>query len=96
MAFLFDEENTLEWWLEPCSSWLTGYGYKDQKHTNTRVFWNTYWQLLDLGFTEQQIVDHTIAWRYYLNGVSFDLAMTAAVQDLAKEWGLCSQYLTAA
>ena len=57
-------------------------GYRRCLHTNTRLFFDLYWQLLELAYTEQQIADHAVLWghRSRLPG---EIALAQAVFDLA-------------
>jgi len=55
----------------------------DFEWSNSRLFFDLYWQLLELGYTEQQIADHAVLWghRSQLPG---EITLMQAVFDLAE------------
>jgi len=80
-------ENELERWLKPFTGAVMLPGYRRELIERTRLFFDLYWQLLELGFTEQQIADHALEWRWP-SQLPSEIALDQAVFDLAKEWNI--------
>lgn len=87
MAFALKRDNEFERWLRPFTGLLMLPGYRRELVERTRLFYDLYWQLLALGFTEQQIADHAVEWRWP-SQIPGEVALDLAVFDLAKQWNL--------
>ncbi len=87
MAFAMRRDNEFEHWLQPFTGAVMLPGYRRQLRKTTRLWFELYWQLLALGFTEQQLADHALEWRW-VSKLPDDLALDQAVMDLAREWGI--------
>jgi hypothetical protein len=61
--------------------------YSQQLYTDTRMFWHCYWKLLNHGFSEGQLSDYALQWRWYYNQ-PYELAMSQSVMHLAREHNL--------
>lgn len=91
MAYALKKDREIEYWMKPFIGRVRMSGYKSRLFENTRLFFDLYWQLLNLGCTEQQIADHAVMWgaRSQLPG---EIALAQAVFDLAERQGLeCSE-----
>lgn len=84
MAFALKRDNEFERWLRPFTGAVLLPGYRRELIERTRLFFDLYWQLLALGFTEQQIADHAVEWRWP-SQLPEEIALDQAVLDLARE-----------
>ena len=87
MAFALKRDLQFEHWLKPFTGSVMLPGYRRELCKRSRLFFELYWQLLDLGFTEQQIADHAVEWRWP-SQLPSEIALDQAVFDLAKQEGL--------
>lgn len=81
MAFLFEEEKDIESWMRPFTSRVRMPDYSRRLHTDTRLFWLHYWHLLDLGYSEGQLSDYALQWRWYYTQ-PYELALSQSVLHL--------------
>jgi hypothetical protein len=89
MARLFQKESEVEYWMQPYTGLLMLPGYRRELHTNTRLFWDYYWQLLWLGYQETQLADYVIRRRWERRPpVPVEIAFAKAVYYLADRRGL--------
>jgi hypothetical protein len=79
MGFQFEEEKQIEYWLKPftCSALLPG--YRRTLITDTQWFWDTYWQLLETNYTEQELADYAVWWAFAMRPMSSEAAFVHAV-----------------
>ncbi len=84
MAFALKRDRQFEHWLKPFTASVMLPGYRRALIERSRLFFELYWQLLDLGFTEQQIADHALEWRWP-SQLPSEIALDQAVFDLAKQ-----------
>ena len=85
----FCRESEIEYWLRPFTGRVTMPGYRHVLHTDTRLCFDLYWQLLELGYTEAQLADDVV-FRRWGKGipVPVEVAFTKTVYGLARHQGL--------
>lgn len=83
MTFAPSTEHETERWLEPFTARVRMPGYRRQLFESTRLFFDLYWQLLELGYSEQQIADHAVMWGAR-SQLPRELVIAQAVFDLAE------------
>ena len=82
MAFGLKTEKQFEEWLRPFAAPVRFPGYKRGMFKSTKLFFELYWQLLAMGYSEQQIADHAVGfWR--ISPLPPELALEYAVFHLA-------------
>ena len=84
MAFLFDEEKDIESWMRSFTALVRMPDYSKRLYTDTRLFWMSYWRLLELGYSEGQLSDYAIQWRWYYSQ-PYELALSQSVLHLGRE-----------
>ncbi|MEM7260381.1 MAG: hypothetical protein AAF488_00220 [Planctomycetota bacterium] len=64
-------------------------GLRRELRTSTRLLFDYYWQLLERGYTEEQIPEHAVTIRWSASPpLHEDLALATAVIELARHQGL--------
>lgn len=82
MSFGLWKELEVEKWLRPFAARVRMPGYQSQTFKSSRLFFHLYWRLKMLGFTEQEIADHAVAWCFH-SKLPKEIALTQAVFELA-------------
>lgn len=85
--FGLKRDREIERWLRPFAARVRMPGYKLVTLESTRLFFHLYWNLEQLGYTEQQIADHAVTWAYR-SQIPRELALVQAVFDLAEHNGI--------
>ncbi len=85
MARWFSKESEIEYWMRPYTGLVMMPGYERVLHNNTRLFFDFYWQLLLMGYSETQLADYVVRRRWGTKPPApHDLAFVKAVYHLAR------------
>lgn len=88
MAATFIREAEIEYWLAPFTGTALLPGYRRVHLTETRLFWNTYWQLLSRGYSEQELADHAMWWVVAHRPLPYEASFVLAMLDTGKQIGV--------
>jgi hypothetical protein len=89
MAQWFQKESELEYWMQPYTGMVMMPGYKRVLHTDTRLFFELYHQLLAMGYQETQLADDVVFRRWGKgDAIPVEIAFAKTVFGLARHKNL--------